>query len=277
MLRPTQLAIAIAVACVIGVSASASAIAAAPAPQGTLTATEYQQLTAQLLAINKFDHDKRATWTEGYAACDKAGRSTALLRTIRTNCNTALGLDQALVGFYAQSARCSAFSTTTTGTATTTTPTGTTTTGTTTTGTTTTGTTTTGTTTTPGGLSSTDLQFIACLEPEYQVISRAAKSVYAIQQALRSQVLARHFIGRCLLTLAPRRSDLEELNRFVTTSTQLAKDVAKVSKVFAGTLPASALNEAQISKDARAFDRAGQAISKTRRPQKLAVCPHLKS
>jgi hypothetical protein len=242
-----------------------------------LTATEYKQLTQQLAALKKFDHNKRATWKEGYAACDKAGQSTALLRTVRTNCNTALGLDQAFNGFYAQLARCSAFSTTTTGTTTTTTPTGTTTTGTTTTGTTTTGTTgttTTGTTTTPGGLSSTDLQFIACLEPEYQVISRAAKSVYQIQAVLRSQVLARHFVGRCLLTLAPRRSDLQRLRRFVSTSKQLAADVAKISKVFAGTLPATDLNEKQINKDAKAFNNAGQAVSKTTRPQKLSVCPH---
>ena len=201
--------------------------------------------------------------------------STALLRTVRLNCNTALGLDQALNGFYAQLARCSAFSTTTTTATTTTrtTATGTTTTGTTT-GTTTTGTTTTGTTTTPSGLSNTDLQLIACLEPEYQVISRAAKSVYDVQVELRDQVLARHFVGRCLLTLAPRHSDLELLRRFVSTSKQLAADVAKVSKVFAGTLPASAIDMTQINKDAKAFNNAGQAIAKTTRPQKLSVCPH---
>ena len=274
MLRSTRIAIVLAAICAVVISLAGSAIAAAPAPNGALTASEYKQLNQQLAALKKFDHDKRATWREGYAACDKAGQSTALLHSIRTNCNTVLGLDQALVGFYTQVARCSAFSTTTTGTTTTTTPTQTTTTGTTTTGTTTTGTTTTGTTTTPGGLSSTELQFIACLEPEYQVISRAAKSVYDVQVALRAQVLARHFVGRCLLTLAPRHSDLQVLKRFVSTSKQLAADVAKISKVFAGTLPAGAINDSQINKDATAFNRAGVAISKRSRPQKLSVCPH---
>jgi hypothetical protein len=126
-------------------------------------------------------------------------------------------------------------------------------------------------------LTSADLQIIACLEPEYQVISRAAKSVFDVQVALRDEVLARHFAGRCLLTLAPRRSDLEVLRRFVSTSKQLAADVSKISKVFAGTLPASDLNETQINKDAKAFSDAGQAIGKTSRPQKLSVCPHAKS
>jgi hypothetical protein len=272
MLRSTRTAIALAAIGAVVISMAGSALAAAPAPNGSLTASEYRQLTAQLSALKKFDSDKRATWREGYAACDKVGQSTALLHSIRTNCNTVLGLDQALEGFYAQVARCSAFTTTTTGTTTTTTPTQTTTTG-----TTTTGTTTTGTTTTPGGLTSAELQLIACLEPEYQVISRAARSVYDVQMALRDQVLARRFVGRCLLTLAPRRSDLEHLKRFVSTSKQLAADVTKISKVFAGTLPASAINTSQIGRDAAAFSSAGKAVSKTRRPQKLSVCPHAAS
>jgi hypothetical protein len=274
MLRSTRIAIALAAICAVVIAMAGSAVAAAPAPNGSLTASEYKQLTAQLVALKKFDHNKRATWQEGYAACDKVGQSTALLHSIRTNCNTVLGLDQALTGFYTQVARCSAFSTTTTGTTTTTTPTQTTTTETTTTGTTTTGTTPRGTTTTTGGLSNAELQFIACLEPEYQVISRAAKSVYDVQVALRGQVLARRFGGRCLLTLAPRRSDLELLHRFAATSKQLAADVAKLSKVFAGTLPAGAVNTSQINKDAKAFNNAGDAIGKTSRPQKLSVCPH---
>lgn len=279
MVQPQRIAIAVAALCAALVSLSASAVAAVPAPQGTLTGLEYKQLTAQLAALNKFDHNKRETWKQGYAACDKVGRSTALLSSIRTNCETIMGLDQALGGFYVEAIRCSASSTTTTGTTTTTTPAGTTTTGTTTTGatttgTTTTGTTTTGTTTTPGGLSHTDLQLLACLEPEYAVISRAATAVYNVQLAMRNQVLARHFVGRCLLTLAPRHSDIELLARFVSTSRQLAADVAKISKVFAGTLPASALNGQQIEKDARAFSNSGRAISKTSRPTKLSVCPH---
>ncbi len=276
MLRPHRIVIAVAAVCALGVSASATAVAAVSAPKGTLTADEYTQLTKQQVALKKFQKDKRATWNQGYVICDKLGQSTKLLSSVRSNCNTAVGIDQALTGFYAQIARCTAFSTTST----TTTPTGTTTTGTTTTGTTTTGTTTTGTTTgttttgTTGGLTTAQLQFISCLEPEYVVISRAAKSVYESESELRSQVLARDFVGRCLLTLAPRRSDLQVMKRFVTTSTQLAADVKLISRVFAGTVPSSRLNEAQINRDAKAFDVAGAAIAKTSRPQNLAVCPH---
>ncbi len=263
MLRPHQIVIAVAAVCAFAVSASATAVAAVSAPKGTLTADEYTQLTKQQVALKKFEKDKRATWNQGYAICDKLGQSTKLLSSIRSNCNTAMGIDQALSGFYAQIERCTAFSTTST----TTTPTGSTTTGTTTTGTTTTGATTTGTTTTgttttgttttgtTGGLGTAQLQLISCLEPEYVVISRAAKSVYESEAELRSQVLARDFMGRCLITLAPRRSDLQVIKRFVTTSAQLAVDVKLISKVFAGTAPASQLNEAQINRDAKAFDR----------------------
>jgi len=272
MLRSTGVAIALAAICAFAISMAGSAVAATPAPNGSLTATEYKQMTAELAALKKFDHNKRATWQEGYAACDKVGQSTALLHSVRTNCNTVLLLDQALVGFYTQAAKCSALSTTTTGTTTTTTPTQTTTTG-----TTTTGTTPSGTTTTPGGLTSTELQFIACLRTDYQAISLGAQAVYKVQVALRHQVVARHFAGRCLLTLAPRRSDLKVLKRFAATSKQLAADVTKISKVQAGTLPASAINTSQINKDSKAFTSAGDAISKTSRPQKLSVCPHATS
>ncbi len=288
MLPSRRVPIAAAVVCAIAISASASgtALAAHPAPKGTLSALEYKQLAEELTALKKFDHNKRATWSEGFAACDRVGHATALLSSVRANCNQALGIDQSFVGFYTQAARCAAFTTTgttttttptgttTTGTATGTTTTGTTTTGTTVTGTTTTGTTTTGTTTT-SGFDPTQLRFIACLAPEYQLIGRAAKALYTAQVNLRAQVLARHFVGRCLLTLAPRRTDLELMRRFVTTSAQLATDVQKLSKVFSGTLPAGDLNENQVNQDAAAFIRVGQAVGRVRRPQNLAVCPHL--
>jgi hypothetical protein len=277
MARSIRIAIAVAAVCAVAVSASASAVASTPAPRGTLTAIEYTQLAESMAALKKFNHNKKATWKEGFAACDKLGQSTALLRSVRTNCNMALGLDQALYGFYTQFARCSAFQTT--GTTTTTTPTGTTTTGTTT-GTTTTGTTTgtttTGTTTTPGGLDTQQLQFLACLQPDYALISRASKTIYASQEALRQAVLARHFVGRCLLTLAPTRAEIDVMKRLVSTTTQLAADVLQVSKVFSGALPASDLNTVQIEKDAAAESAVGAQLDRLKRPQNIAVCPHEK-
>lgn len=270
MLRSLRTAVAIAVLCAISVSLSATAFAATPTRKATLTATEYKQLTQQLAALKKFDHSKRATWNQGYAACRKAGQTTKLLRSVRVNCDTVMGYDQSLVGFGADAERCTALSTT--GTTTSTTPTGTTPTDTTT-ETTTTGTTTTGTTTT-GELTATQLQVLACLMPEYDAISRAARSVYTSQAGLRQQVLARHFIGRCLLTLAPTRGELQELKRFVASSKKLAADVTLISKVSAGQVPASQINEVQIDKDAKAFGQTGQAVYNAKRPQKLSVCPH---
>ncbi len=281
MVRSIRVAVALAAVCAVAVSASASAVASAPAPRGTLTAVEYTQLAASMAALKKFDHNKKATWKQGYAACDKVGQSTSLLRSVRTNCNMALGLDQALSGFYTQFARCAAFQTSTA----TTTPTGTTTTGTTTTGTTTTGTTTTGTTTTgstttgatttlPDGLDTQELQFLACLQPEYALISRASKTIYASQANLREAVLARQFVGRCLLTLAPTRTEIEVMKRLVSTTTQLAADVLQISKVFSGALPSTDLDTVQIKKDAAAETAVGVELDRIKRPQNLTVCPH---
>jgi hypothetical protein len=204
-----------------------------------------------------------------------------LVQSVRSNCDTGIGFDRSLNGFDTDLNRCATLSTgtTTSPTPTSTTTTGTTTTGTgtTTTGTTTTGTTTTGTgttTTSTGVLTAAEIQLYACLEPEYAVISRAAESIYKAQAALRRKVLARDFVGRCRLTLAPTVAQLRALTRFVATSRQLTRDIALVTKVANGQAPSSAIDEAQIVKDATAFDNAAKAFGALHRPQKLSVCPH---
>lgn len=283
MLRSIRIATAVAAVCAVTVSASATAMAAAPPPRGTLTAFEYKQLTQELTAIKKFFHSKRATWNQGYAACHDVGQSTALLRSVRTNCDTVLGIDQSLVGFLSDLERCAALSTsttttgtTTTGTTTTGTSTGTTTTGAST-GTTTTGTTTSTTPSTTNQFTPAELQLFACLQPEYAVISRAAKAMSVTQAGLRQQVLARHFVGRCLLTLAPTHADVELSVRFASTSKRLAADVDKLTKVSNGQAPASSINYQQLKNDSGAFSRSSAALSRVKRPQNLAVCPHEKS
>ncbi|HWD70267.1 MAG TPA: hypothetical protein VG293_08715 [Solirubrobacteraceae bacterium] len=275
MIRSIRLALAVAAAMAVAVAAAVPAVAAGPGPSGTLTATEYKQLTVEQVAFNKLRHRKRLTWNEFYAVCHKVGRSTDLLQSVRTNCDTGVGIDQSLVGFYADVERCSALSTGTT-TGTTTTPTGTTPTdtGTTTTGTTP-GTTTTGTTTTgTGGLSPTDFKLLACLQPEYAVIARALKAVYSGQANLRSQVLTRRFVGRCRLTLAPTTHDLGLLKRFVMTAKHLAADVELITKVADGSAPSSSINATHVEGDSMSFNKAGRAFETIKRPQKLSVCPH---
>jgi hypothetical protein len=288
MIRSIRTVLAAAAVLAVAVAAAVPAFAAAPSPNGTLTATEYKQLTTEQVAYKKLLHRKRLTWNEVYAVCHTVGQSTGLLQSVRANCDNGVGIDQALGGFDADAQRCSALATgtttgtTTTPTGTTSTPTTTTTTGTTTTrtGTTTTGTTTgttttgTGTTTTPTGLTPTNLKLFACLQPEYAVISRAVKSVYTGQTALRGQVLARHFIGRCLLTLAPTKQQLHALDRFSTTAKQLAVDVALITKVAGGQAPESAIDGSRIELDSLAFAAAAKAFSVLHRPQNLSVCPH---
>jgi hypothetical protein len=281
MIRSIRIALATGAAMAVAVAAAVPATAAAPGPKGTLTAVEYQQLINEQVAYNKLKHKKNLTWNDFYAVCHDVGQSTRLTQSIRANCETGVGIDQSLVGFYSDLDRCSALSTNTT---TTTTPTSTTTTGTTTTGTgtTTTGTTTTGTTTTATGttttgagqLSPADLKLLACMQPEYAVISRAVKSIYNSQVALRKQVVARKFVGRCELTLAPTTAQLHDLAIWVKSAKQLAADVTLISEVSNGSQPASAINGPQVNADALAFDAAAKAFEKVKRPQKLSVCPH---
>lgn len=275
MNRSTRIALAVAAVMALAVASAIPALAAAPGPKGTLTGLEYKQLHAEQAAFKKLKHDKHLTVKALYAACHLVGRSTDLSQSVRNNCDTGLGVDQSLVGFYSDIQRCSALSTTT---ATTTTPTGTTTVTTTTaTGTTPTptGTTTTAAgTTTTAGLSPSDFKLLACMEPEYAVIARALKAVYADQATLREQVLARDFVGRCRLTLAPSPSDLLLLKHFASTGEQLAVDVEQITKVADGSAPASSVNDAQVEGDSLAFEIASRKFEKIRRPQNLSVCPH---
>jgi hypothetical protein len=275
MIRSARIALAVAAATAVAVAAAVPAVAAAPAPKGTLTATEYNRLSVEQVAFKKLRHKKRLTWNDFYAACHLVGRSTHLLRSVRANCDTGVGIDQSLAGFVADVERCSALSTGTT-TGTTTTPTGTTTTGTTTTTTgTVTGTTTTGTTTTAtGDLSPTDFKLFACLQPEYAVIARALKAVYAGQTVLRHQVLSRDFVGRCLLTLAPTTRELTLLKHFVSTAKQLAAEVERITKAADGATPPSSIDATRIEGDSVSFNKAGKAFESIKRPQKLSVCPH---
>jgi hypothetical protein len=257
----------------VAVAAAVPATAAAPGPKGTLTAVEYQQLIKEQVDYNKLKHKKKLTWNDFYAVCHDVGQSTRLTKSIRSNCETGVGIDQSLAGFYSDLERCSALSATTT--ATTTTPTSTTTTTGTTTTTTATGTTTTGTTTTAAGdLTPADLKLLACMQPEYAVISRAVKSIYNTQISLRKEVVARKFVGRCELTLAPTTAQLHDLGVWVKSAKQLAADVTLISEVFNGNKPASDINGPQVTADAGAFDAAASAFEKVKRPQKLSVCPH---
>ncbi|WP_249020104.1 hypothetical protein [Conexibacter sp. S30A1] len=251
-----RIVVALAVSAVAlgAVAGGASATQPMAAHRGELTATEYRQLNAELTSFKRVVRSGRLTWSELYASCRKVGESTALLRSVRSNCNTGFGVEQALAGFNADAQRCAALTQTSTGS--------------------TTGTSTTGTSTTPSTLTPAQLSLIACLEPEYQAISRATGSLYERQAGLRRQVLLRGFSGRCLLTLAPTIVQLKRERTFLATSRRLVHDVVLISRVAAGTLPAGALNVAQITADASAFMVAGKAVVETRRPQNLAVCPH---
>lgn len=271
MNRSTRTAVAAAVMLAIAVSSAIPALAAARGPKGTLTPIEYKQLLAEQAAFKKLRHNKHLTWNDIYAVCHLVGRSTDLSQSVRSNCDTGVGIDQSLAGFYSDIERCSALSTGT-GTTSTTTPAATPTTTTTTTpAATPTGT---GTTTTTAGLSASDFKLLACMQPEYAVIARALKAVSTSQARLRAQVLARDFTGRCRLTLAPTTRGLALLRRFAATAKQLAADVEQITQVANGSAPSSSVNTAQVQADSLSFATAGRQFEHITRPQNLAVCPH---
>ncbi|HET9094635.1 MAG TPA: hypothetical protein VFN36_06060 [Solirubrobacteraceae bacterium] len=248
---------------------------AARAPRGVLTVTEFRQLSAEQSRFRELQHRRRLTWSDLYALCGAVGRSTFLLQRIHANCESGVGLDRALSGFFGDLQRCAAISTPPSAT-------GTTTTGSTTspTGTVTTGTSTgTGTLMPPTGgasapLSASELKLFACLEPEYAVIGRAVRATYGAQSTLRSQVLARGFSGHCRRTLAPSRAQLAALHRFVGSSRRLALDVALITRMADGTAPRGTLNGTQLERDSVAFTAAGRAFERLHRPQTLTACPH---
>jgi hypothetical protein len=261
MIRSIRVSIALCVALALGVVVAVPAGATIPGPKGTLTNTEYVQLTDEQVAFLKLDKTKHLTFKELYAACHTVGKSTQLLKSVRSNCDIGLGTDQALVGFYSDTKRCSGLLTSTT-TSTTTTDTGTTTTD--------TGTTTTDT----DALTSNELKYYACLQPEYAVVSHAAESVYEGQTSLRRSVLARDFILPCTIALAPSIAELKALRRLVATSLQLTNDVALITKIANGNAPESAINQTQLQTNAVAFTRAAKALAAIGRPQNLSLCPY---
>jgi hypothetical protein len=259
------LAAAIGIASIWGVLAAFGSTAAIAAPpRGTLTGTEYKELSQQFAAVKRALAGKNVNWGVADTACRRAGTTSPLLKSQRKSCLDDLATIKALVNFVVDQPKCEAAAATSTGTTTT---------GTTTTGTSTTGATTTGTTTT-GGLSSADLQVVVCLDPEYEALSRAATTMYPADAASRKQALVRGFGGTCLATLVDTPADLRHEENFAFTAKHLAADAALLTKISRGQAPTSDVNGTQVVDDATAFDESAKTFLNESSPQKLSVCHH---
>jgi hypothetical protein len=248
-----------------------SASAAAAVPKGTLTSTEYKQLSIATAALNKSASAKSVNWSKARAACARVGKTTALLSTQRATCFDSVNVLDALASFPAEQRRCPKSTGTTTGTTTT----GTTTTGTTTTLTTatpTSGTTTTGSSTTAAD--SAVVGLMICMSPHYQALARDAKAIDRADISARKDVLARGLSGSCLATLAPTPADLRTVKRFASSTAKLADDVTLLIKVTEGKAPASDFNQAQIDNDVKQFENSATSVLDEHGQQKLSVCPH---
>lgn len=254
---------ALAVALLCSAAGAAPAGAASAAPRGTLTGTEYTQISAGRAAVTKLSRNKIVNWNLVRAACRKAGTSTALVRSERANCLSATELLSTLYGFDATEQQCSTSASSTTGTTTT----GTTTTG------TTTGTTTTG-TTTPSGFTTEQLAVLVCLNPTYQTLSRDVKADYKASQATHRQIVVRGFTGACAATLGATSAQLKLQKRFNAATRVLADDVALLVKISLGEASTSAASYTQIQSDATTFERTADAALDGKKPPKLSICPH---
>lgn len=225
--------------------------AAAAAPRGTLTASEYQQLTAATSALNKSANAKAIDWSKARAACGRVGGATALLRTQRATCLGSVNVLDALVSFPAEQRGCPK-----------------------TTGTTTTGTTTSTTTTTPTAADSPAIQVMICMNPHYQALSRDARTIDRADIAARHQALQRGFGGACLTALAPTLAELATAKRFALSTTKVAADVVLLIKVTTGTLPAADFNQTRIDNDVKLFEDSATAVLIEHGQPALSVCPH---
>jgi hypothetical protein len=252
--------IVVAIATALGIASSAAA-----APRGTLTAAEYQQLTAATAALNKSASSGAINWPRARAACARVGRTTQLLATQRATCFGSINVLDALASFPAQQRAC------TKRTATTTTPT---------TGTSTTVTSTTpatGTSTTEGSTTPVDspaITVMVCMNPRYQALGRDARAIDRADITARRQTLDRGFTGACLGALAPTPADLRTAKRFASSTARLARDVTLLIKVTEGKLPAGDFNQTRIDNDVKLFEHSATAVLVEHGQPKLSVCPH---
>jgi hypothetical protein len=265
---------AFAAACLTGSTAAlAPAAFIVSPPKGTLSATEYKQLTQAATTLKHLEKGDNINWAQANAACRKVGGSTPLLKSQTTSCLAGMATFRALANFGSDEAKCvraiAETTTTTPPATTTTTPAGTTTTG--------TGTTTTGTTTTTNALDSTTVHLLVCLNPDYQTLGRAAKAEYAADLKGHSVAVKRGFKTLCLATLTEPPANLRDEDLYSFTTEHLAIDVELLTKVSRGQAPASKLNYNQLEDDASDFDGASKKFLNDNGPQKLSVCAHQKS
>jgi len=245
MLRPTRLLTGLAVIATAAAFSTAAAAAAVP-PKGTLTAAEYRQLSAAMVALNKSASSKSVDWGRARAACQKTGAATVLLRTQRASCLDSITLFQALGNFPAEERRCVASSKTTT----------------------------TGTTTGTSPADSAAIKQLICMSPRYQALGTDAKSAYTADVAARGVAVARGFTGTCLATLTTNPSDLKKEQQFASSSQRLAADVKLLIRVTEGKAPSSDFNQSKISGDVRKFEVSASAVLAEHGPQKLSSCAH---
>lgn len=246
MLQATRIAIRLVViGAAMALCVCGSALAGSP--RGTLTSSEYRQLSDATAALNRSASARAINWARAQAACRSMGTSSALLRSQRVSCVDSIDALEALAEFPSEQARCAAAAIHKS-------------------------TATTGTTTTAAG--SGVIRMIICLNPHYESLERYAGAIYRSDIAARKQALQRGFIGTCLATLASTPADLRKERLFAADATKLADDVKLLIRVTDGKAAPSELNQNQIDNDVSRFESSARSVLNEHGPQKLSACPH---
>ncbi len=229
--------------------------ATAAPPRGSLSATEFTQLSAQIEGLKAAEASKPINWNTADAACRDAGTTTGLLRIQRQFCLIVNATSEDQLKLQAGALTCKAAGKTTPST-TTTTPA------------------TTTTATRFAAQSAAEIEQLGCLNSDYQALGRAAEAYYHEDQVARRKALARGFTGLCFRTLSDTAAGLRHVESFAFTAKHLADDAALITRVRRGRAPAGAVNPVWVNDDVRDFAAALGQLGREQPVEKLASCPH---
>jgi hypothetical protein len=224
-----------------------SAATAAPA-KGSLSATEFTQLTAEITGLKAAEASQHINWRRADAACRKAGTTTGLLRIQRQFCLIVNATSESQFRLQAGAAKCAPAGKTTPST--------------------------TATTTTFARQTAAEIAQLRCLNSDYQALGRAARAYYHEDQVARREALARGFTGVCFRTLSDTAEEVRHVESFAFTAEHLADDAALITKVDRGQDPAGDVNPVWVDDDVRGFAAALGELDREKPVEKLNSCPH---
>ena len=241
----------------VSMPSSATATAAGRVARGSLSATEYTELAAEIKGLKAAESSKHINWNAANAACRQAGTTTGLLRIQRRFCLVVNATSEAQYTLQADAVKCAAEEKST---PTATTP-----------------------ATTPAPTAdatkyaertAAEIAQLGCLSADYEALGRDAGAYYHEDMIARRKALSRGFTGLCFKTLSDTAEDVRHVESFAFTAKHLADDAALITRVKGGHAPSSAVNPVWIDDDARGFAAAVEQLDREKPVEQLSACPH---